>query len=248
MNTVIIIPARFASVRFPGKPLVDIKGKTMIRRVYEKALQTGMPAYVATDHELIKQEVESFGGKVIMTSADHKNGTERCNEALNEIESQTGKNYDLVINIQGDEPFIAIENILAVGEILNSGVADIATLVKKINNPVLADDANTVKAVFDVNGRALYFSRAAIPFLRDRNDLSFVPEYFKHIGIYGYKVDVLRKIVYLPEMPLERAEKLEQNRWLESGYAIFIKETGFESPSIDTPDDLKNVLNNINLI
>jgi len=234
MSTIIgIIPARYASTRLPGKPLVIIGGKTMIQRVYEQAKKVKEleEVYVATDDSRIVDAVKKFGGKVFLTSADHQSGTDRCAEVLSKLDAQV----DVVINIQGDEPFINPAQIALVASCFNDSTVQIASLVKKLDKESEVQNPNTVKAVINSLGNALYFSRSPIPYRRN-------PEaqitYYKHIGIYGYRAQALTEITHLPQGAIEKAESLEQLRWLEKGYAIRLKETDMETISIDTPDDL----------
>ncbi|MDO8899402.1 MAG: 3-deoxy-manno-octulosonate cytidylyltransferase [Bacteroidales bacterium] len=238
-----VIPARYASVRFPGKPLVVIQGKTMIRRVYEQVLQAKMisEVVVATDDERIFNEVNSFGGRVVLTNPNHPSGTDRCLEALN----INGESYDAVINIQGDEPFIDPGQIDQVADLLNKPHVQIATLAKKITSNDELFNANVVKVIFDSRGHAIYFSRNSLPFLRgvDQSDWLQNFEFYKHIGLYGYQVDTLRKITTIPQSRLEKAESLEQLRWVENGYSIAVGITEKEGFGIDTPEDLKKIAN-----
>ncbi len=245
MQCIGIIPARFASTRFPGKPLALIGNKTMIRRVYEQASLSSLlsEVVVATDDDRIYKHVAEFG-KVVMTGLHHQSGTERCNEALALINHDRRYTHDdCVINIQGDEPFInpfQIDNLI---NILANSDRQIATLVKKLESPEDVENPHVVKVVFDHAGKALYFSRARIPFCReDQNSHTFDHWlYYKHIGIYGYRISILDKLVSLPAGKLEQAESLEQLRWLEHGFQIHISETTYEGISIDTPDDLKKI-------
>ncbi|WP_421869686.1 3-deoxy-manno-octulosonate cytidylyltransferase [Marinoscillum sp.] len=240
-----IIPARFASSRFPGKPLASIGEKTMIQCVYTQACQSSLldEVIVATDDQRIYDEVISFGGQVIMTSSSHKNGTERCAEVINQR-----KDIDYIVNIQGDEPFIHPEQIDTVCRML-TGQVEIVTLVKPIQNYDELDDPGEMKVVFNNKNQALYFSRACIPFQRDvRPELRMEHHtYYKHIGIYAYRSDVLPKLVSLDSSSLETAESLEQLRWLENGYSIQLGFTNLESHMIDTPADLAKLLNEIEL-
>ena len=236
-----VIPARFASTRFPGKPLVDIRGKSMIRRVYEQALLSGHlgKVAVATDDERIYEHVRMFGGEVFMTRPEHPSGTDRCAEvALHFPEAQ------FVVNIQGDEPFIQPQQIdLLINTLLDRSHAGIATLVKKIELPEALDNPNVVKAVISQSGEALYFSRFPVPFLRgvsSENRLAH-HDFYKHIGLYGFRSEVLQKLTALSPTPLERAESLEQLRWLEHGYRIAVGVTELETIGIDTPEDLAKV-------
>ena len=248
MNIIGIIPARYASSRFPGKPLAIINGKSMIQRVYTQASKSGslFRVVVATDDERIFNHVIGFGGEAMMTRESHANGTSRCLEVLSNLEK--GKleiNIDAVINIQGDEPFIQPEQIDLVASLFSDSRTDIATLVKSIDNSTDIFDPNTVKAVIDRSGFALYFSRQAIPYNREQNPNNWMNEssYFKHIGIYGYRTRVLEKIVSLQPSPLETTEKLEQLRWLENGFKVKVKITELDSNSVDTPDDLEKFIN-----
>ncbi len=240
MNFIGIIPARYASTRFPGKPLAIIGGKPMIQRVYEQAKKALEHVVVATDDERIFNCVTSFGGQAVMTSPDHPCGTNRCFEAY----EKCGTSADVVINIQGDEPFIQPEQI----ELLKGCFpTDIATLVKPFS-PADGMEAlrnpNSPKVVIG-NGRALYFSRSVIPYLRGINEEEWLNEaerrgmpFHKHIGLYAYRADVLRELVQLPQSPLEKAESLEQLRWLEAGYEIRVAQTHTQTIGIDTPEDL----------
>jgi 3-deoxy-manno-octulosonate cytidylyltransferase (CMP-KDO synthetase) len=244
MNILGIIPARYASTRFPGKPLAVINGKSMIQRVYEQAIKSKKLNWlvVATDDERIFNHIREFGGMVMMSSDKHQNGTSRCLEILNKIEKENERiSIDAVINIQGDEPFIKPEQIDMLASLFEDKNTDIATLIKEIKNSETLFDENVVKTVKSKNNFALYFSRLPIPFGRGVNKEKWLhsKKYYKHIGIYGYRNKVLKEIVNLPESPLEKSEKLEQLRWLENSYKIKVKETDFESISVDTPDDLK---------
>ena len=234
MKNIIIIPARYASTRFQGKPLADIGGMTMIQRVYEQAVKSGVAekVLVATDDKRIFSHVKDFLGEVVMTSAEHKNGTDRCFEAL----EKTGEKYDVVINLQGDEPFVQPEQLHKLAECFSDSSCKIATLIKKIKNEEDIENQNVVKVVKDINNYALYFSRSIIPFYRENEKMS---RYFKHLGLYAYRSETLKDITSLQPSSLELAESLEQLRWLESGYKIKVAETELESIAIDTPLDLK---------
>lgn len=242
MNAIGIIPARYASTRFPGKPLVDIQGKSMIRRVYEQALQSKAlnSVVVATDDERIFKEVESFGGEVVMTAGYHKNGTERCVEAL---EKANKNKWDVVVNIQGDEPFIHPEQINKVVDCFKNDSVQIATLARFLNEEKELNNPSAIKVVRKANGEALYFSRSPIPYYRDAKGEEWVKkhQYLKHIGIYAFRSEVIKKIVKLSPSPLELAESLEQLRWMENGYPIFVDITDKEAISIDTPEDLQKI-------
>jgi len=232
-----VIPARYASTRFPGKPLIDIGGKSMIQRVYEQCKKTSVlsDVIVATDDNRIAEHVLSFGGKVIMTADTHQSGTDRCAEV---ISTYKGK-CDAVINIQGDEPFIDPRQIELLASAFNEESTQIVTLIKKIKSEEEVRNPNVVKAIANKNNQAIYFSRSPIPYRRNPGvDIT----YFKHVGIYGYRKQVLAEITQLPMGKLEQAESLEQLRWVENGYSIVLKETDLETIAIDTPDDLDKVL------
>jgi len=233
-----IIPARYGSTRFPGKPLVDIDGKTMIQRVYEQAKSCSAltDVMVATDDDRIFNEVTRFGGKVIMTSTSHQSGTDRCAEVVNKLT----KKFNVIINIQGDEPFINPKQITQLCNCFLDKKTQIATLIKGITDQADLFNENKVKVTFNTNHFAIYFSRNAIPFFRGENHENWLKKhnYFKHIGIYGYKTEILKKITLLKPSKLELAEGLEQLRWLENGYYIKIAETELEAISIDTPEDV----------
>lgn len=231
-----IIPARYASTRFPGKPLIDIHGKSMIMRVYEqcKKCHDLSEVIVATDDIRIYDHVTQHGGLAVMTGLHHENGTSRCAEVINSY-----RGFDAVINIQGDEPFINPDQISELAGLLKSGT-DIATLATSIQEAEAAENPNSVKVVLDFANNALYFSRSIIPYTRDlhEDELSF----YKHIGIYGFKPEVLARLPYLEECQLDKQEKLEQLRWMFWGYKIKVGITKFKSPSIDTPSDLDRIL------
>ncbi len=241
-----IIPARYASSRFPGKALTLINGKPMIEWVYKQASKANLlqEVYVATDDARIQKAVEEFGGKVLLTSTHHRSGTERCNEAAIKLNEQ-GIKMDAIINIQGDEPLINPQQIDILASLFSNDKIQIATLIKKITIKEELFDPNVVKAIVASSGKAMYFSRQAIPYLREAEKEQWLEKhsFFKHIGIYGYTVKVLNEIVNLKESPLEKAESLEQLRWLENGFDIFAKETEFESFGIDTPEDLSKIKN-----
>ncbi len=232
-----IIPARYASTRFPGKPLALIKGKTMIRRVYEQALQSQLDAVVvATDDSRIAAEVAAFGGRCVLTDSNHRSGTDRCCEALDLLNTP----FEAVVNIQGDEPFIDPEQInLLVQQISRDGIV-LASLAKRITDNEELFSPNTVKVVMDKNNNALYFSRHPIPFLRNVERDTWMSKglFYKHIGIYAYRSETLRQVAGLPVSQLESAESLEQLRWLENGLHIRMAVTTSDNLSIDAPDDL----------
>jgi 3-deoxy-manno-octulosonate cytidylyltransferase (CMP-KDO synthetase) len=237
-----IIPSRYASTRLPGKPLVDIAGQSLIQRVYNQCLKSELlnDVLVATDDIRILDHVKSFGGNAIMTSELHQSGTDRCAEAF--LVMKQKEEYDFIVNIQGDEPFIRPELIDDLIAILDYKT-EIATVVKKIDNYETLFDTNVVKAVLTMRKQALYFSRETIPHVRGIEKSKWLEhaDFFKHIGIYAFRNDILEQIVKLPLNVLESTEKLEQLRWLGYGYKIYVKETEYESIGIDTPEDLKGL-------
>ena len=237
MKFIAIIPARYASTRFPGKPLAVLGGKTVIQRVYEQAISILPEAYVATDDDRIFQTVESFGGRAVMTRADHKSGTDRIEEAAEKI----GTDADVIINIQGDEPFVQASQILTLQHLFDAKETQIGTLGKRFDSMDAVMNPNSPKIVCDRRGFALYFSRNVIPYLRGRDVQDWLEHfpYLKHLGIYAYRREVLREVTTLPQSPLEMAESLEQLRWLENGYRIRVGLTDEETVGIDTPDDLR---------
>lgn len=240
MKYIAIIPARYASTRFPAKPLAVLGGKPVIRRVYEQVAGVLDDAVVATDDERIYEAVLSFGGKAEMTSPDHRSGTDRCWEAY----LKQGKPYDVVVNVQGDEPFIRASQLEAVKRCFDDSATDIATLVKPFtaaDGLEALENPNSPKVVLDAQSRAIYFSRSVIPYLRgvDRAQWLARHTFYKHIGLYAFRTEVLRAVTALPQSPLEMAESLEQLRWLENGYRIGVGITDIETIGIDTPEDLK---------
>jgi 3-deoxy-manno-octulosonate cytidylyltransferase (CMP-KDO synthetase) len=236
-----IIPARFGSSRFPGKPLVMIGNRTMIQRVYEQAHKILPVVYVATDDVRIFDAVLKFGGKAIMTSPDHLSGTDRCAEALEKINNESASKIDIVVNIQGDEPFIKPEQIEALMTCFDDDTVELATLIRKVESGEDIFNPNQPKVILNLKGDAIYFSRSAIPYIRDteKDDWSVNHTFYKHIGLYAYRAETLKKITLLPRSPLEISESLEQNRWIENGYSIRTAITKWESLGIDTPEDLK---------
>jgi len=238
-----IIPARYASTRFPGKPLADIGGKLMIQRVYEQVAPCLDDVWVATDDERILKAVESFGGKAVMTSDQHRSGTDRCLEASRKI----GGNYDVIINIQGDEPFIQAEQIDALKACFDAaGKTRLATLVKPftVQDGLNAlQNSNSPKVVLNLKGEAMYFSRSVVPYLRGIPQEKWLEKgkFYKHIGIYAYRRETLAEIAVLPQSPMELAESLEQLRWLENGYPIQTAITHIENLAVDTPEDLEKI-------
>ena len=246
MDVIGIIPARFASTRFPGKPLADIQGKPMVQRVYEQALKAGALDHVvvATDDKRILEAVTRFGGEAIMTSPDHPSGTDRCNEAVSIMKDQ-GRNVDVAVNIQGDEPFIQPGQIDLVASCFSDPEVNIATLIKKITNSEELFSHSVNKVIVDHFRNALYFSRHPIPFFQHLDKEKWINRhtYYKHIGVYGYRAEVLRQISNLSASSLEKAESLEQLRWLENGFSIKTIETLVESQSVDEPGDLSKFTN-----
>ena len=243
MKFVGIIPARYASTRFPGKPLADILGQPMIQRVYERASQVLDTVVVATDDQRIYDAVVQFGGRVVMTSENHKTGTDRCYEALTKLP----ETYDVVINIQGDEPFIAIEQIEALKNCFVSDQIQLATLVKPFDANTSIDELenpNTPKVILSQTGEAICFSRSVIPYLRgvEKSQWAAAHTYYKHIGIYAYRTDILAQITKMTQTPIEKAESLEQLRWIENGLHIHVAITHSDNHSIDTPEDLQRVV------
>jgi len=237
MKFIAIIPARYASTRFPGKPLAMLGGKTVIQRVYEQATAILDEAYVATDDERIYQAVESFGGKAIITRAGHKSGTDRLEEAATKI----GTNADVIINIQGDEPFIQTSQIETLMRLFDDPTTQIGTLGKPFESIEAVNNPNSPKIVCDRRGFALYFSRSTIPYVRGAEPTTWLEHfpYLKHLGVYAYRREVLHEVTQLPQSSLEKAESLEQLRWLENGYRIRVGLTDVETVGIDTPEDLQ---------
>jgi 3-deoxy-manno-octulosonate cytidylyltransferase (CMP-KDO synthetase) len=237
MKFIGIIPARYASTRFPGKPLAMLGGRTVIQRVYEQATAILDEAYVATDDERIFQAVEQFGGRAIMTRADHKSGTDRIEEAAEKIGTQA----DVIINIQGDEPFIQKSQIETLMHLFDEPSTQISTLGKRFESIEAAMNPNSPKIVTDKRGFALYFSRSIIPYVRGKEQSEWLQHfpYLKHLGLYAYRREVLQEVTQLPQSPLEIAESLEQLRWLENGYRIRVGLTDVETVGIDTPEDLQ---------
>jgi len=232
MKIIGIIPSRYESSRFPGKPLADILGKSMIQRVYEQCKKASSlsKVIVATDDERIFNHILSFGGNVIMTSNSHPSGTDRCNEVIQSLKEK----YDVAINIQGDEPYIKPEQIDQVASLFSSENVSIATLAKKIEDKNLLTDINSPKAIFDTNG-------IAINFCREITDISNEKTYFKHIGIYGYLTKTLAEICELPPSANEIKERLEQLRWLDNEYIIKVGLTTYEGISVDTLEDIEKI-------
>jgi 3-deoxy-manno-octulosonate cytidylyltransferase (CMP-KDO synthetase) len=236
-----VIPARYASSRFPGKPLVDILGKSMIQRVYVQAKKSGKltDVVVATDDERIFNHVKSFGGQAIMTEVNHPSGTDRCFEAL----KKSGKEYNYVINIQGDEPFIDPSQIDLLAGVCD-GKTELATLMIPVDSHEVLFDTGEVKITMNDKHEALYFSREVIPHIKGVNKKEWHKHfpYYRHVGMYAYRADVLKQITTLAPSSLEKAESLEQLRWLENGFKIKLAITDFDSHCIDTPEDIEKVI------
>jgi 3-deoxy-manno-octulosonate cytidylyltransferase (CMP-KDO synthetase) len=240
-----IIPARFASTRFPGKPLVDIFGKPMIQHVYEISKTVFEIVYAATDDKRIFDAVVNFGGNVVMTSENHKSGTDRCSEAVEIIQKQLNRKIDVVVNIQGDEPFIAKEQLETIKKLFFDNQIQIATLIKKFADDEDIFNPNSPKVVISNTNEALYFSRSPVPFVRNSEKEIWQKQFtfFKHIGLYAYRTEILKQLAVLPQGNLEKAESLEQLRWIENGYRIKVAQTDIENHAIDSPDDLKRLAN-----
>ncbi|MBS5796948.1 MAG: 3-deoxy-manno-octulosonate cytidylyltransferase [Dysgonomonas mossii] len=243
MKFIAIIPARYASTRFPGKPLADMGGKPMIQRVYEQVKRAVHDVWVATDDSRIFETVKAFGGKAVMTSTDHRSGTDRIQEAYSKI----GEDFDVVINVQGDEPFIQPEQIESLKECFDSKDVELATLVKPFKKEDGFDvlfNPNSPKVVINKESEAIYFSRSIVPYIRDAHHTEWLDKhtFYKHIGMYAYRVDVLKEITQLPQSSLEKAESLEQLRWIENGYRIRVGYTDVETIGIDTPEDMERAI------
>lgn len=237
MKFIGIIPARYASTRFPGKPLALLGGKPVIQHVYEKVAAVLEAAYVATDDERIYDVVKAFGGQVVMTRTDHKSGTDRIEEAIEKI----GGEWDVVVNVQGDEPFVAKNQLDTICHCFDDPTTQIATLGKPFESMEAVLNPNSPKIVVDNMGFAMYFSRSVIPYVRGKEKSSWLTHYpfLKHLGIYAYRKDVLRQVTQLPQSSLEIAESLEQLRWLQNGFKIKVGTTDVETVGIDTPQDLE---------
>lgn len=241
MKIVGIIPARYASSRFPGKPLIDIKGKSMIQRVYEQVKKSSLQkVVVATDDEKIFEHVIGFGGEAVMTAAHHASGTDRCFDAL----QQLNEKFNYVINVQGDEPLIDPEQINELIEVLQNSEVELATQMIKVNDYKTLFDKGEAKIVLNKNNEAIYFSRSVIPFIKnvDEKEWHLHHKYYRHVGMYAYRADVLEAVTKLSVSDLEKAESLEQLRWLENGFKIKCVETKYESHCIDTPEDVEAIL------
>lgn len=239
MKFIGIIPARFASTRFPGKPLAILNGKPIIQHVYENAARGLDEVWVATDNSRIAQAVVNFGGQFVMTREDHQSGTDRCAEAAELLSAE--HDFDVVINVQGDEPFVRTEQIEALKSCFSDSATEIATLVKVIDTTEVLFNPNRPKVVVGNNQQALLFSREAIPHIRGAVKDQWLDrhEFYSHLGMYAYRKDVLQQLTQLSPSKLELAESLEQLRWLENGFGIKVAQTRFESIGIDTPEDLE---------
>jgi 3-deoxy-manno-octulosonate cytidylyltransferase (CMP-KDO synthetase) len=243
MNILGIIPARYGSTRLDGKPLVDICGKTMIQRVYEQAAKVLEHVVVATDDQRIMDAVLNFGGKVVMTSTEHTTGTNRCLEAYEIIQRQSAVQFDFVINIQGDEPLLEPEQLRCLVSCFADPTTELATLVIPVYSEADLFNESEVFVVFDKNKKALYFSRSVIPHIRGVHKTQWLSHhtFYKHLGMYGFKVASLKEFAHLPQTKLELVESLEQNRWLENGGVIKVEITQHDSIPVDTIDDLERV-------
>ncbi|NOY38062.1 MAG: 3-deoxy-manno-octulosonate cytidylyltransferase [Chlorobi bacterium] len=243
MNILAVIPARYQSSRFPGKPLADILGKPMIQHVYERTSKV-TETVVATDDKRIFTKVNDFGGRVVMTGIHHKSGTDRCFEALNIWEEQRGVSVDIVLNIQGDEPLIEPEQIRELISCFNDPSTMIATLIRKITSHSELINSNIPKVITDNDHHALYFSRTPIPYLRDLPPDQWLKHhtFYKHIGLYGFKKEILQKVTGLPTSSLETAESLEQLRWLQNGFSINTFISSYDNHMVDTPGDLEKII------
>ncbi len=246
-----IIPARYGSTRFPGKPLANVGGKSMIQRVLEQAKQAQSLAkvVVATDDERIAEAVRQLGEQAVMTRTDHPSGTDRCQEAYDRLIADgliPGNSSDYILNIQGDEPFIDPAQIDELAAILD-GTVELATQTATVDSAAVLHDPKEAKITMNAQNEAMYFSRQAIPHLWgiDPDQWHLHHAYHRHVGLYAYRADVLRKITRLPPSPLERAESLEQLRWLEAGYRIKLIETKFQTPSVDSPADIEKIVRSL---
>ncbi|GHT72471.1 3-deoxy-manno-octulosonate cytidylyltransferase [Bacteroidia bacterium] len=243
-----IIPSRYSSSRFPGKPLADINGKPMIQWVYEQTKKAFAHCFVATDDERIANAVAQFGGQYVMTKASHQSGTDRCAEAIVKIEQQVQQTFDVVVNVQGDEPLIDISQLEQIKACFDAPEVQIATLAKPFGANEDIFSPNTPKVVLDNNNNALYFSRSPIPYIRKSEPATWSGDYpfLKHVGLYAYRTDVLHAISALPQSSLEMAESLEQLRWLQNGYKIKVGITHAETYAVDAPEDVEKILNLLN--
>jgi 3-deoxy-manno-octulosonate cytidylyltransferase (CMP-KDO synthetase) len=244
MNILGIIPARYASTRFPGKPLVDINGQSMVERVYKQVKKALDFVVIATDDERIFNAVEAFGGVAVMTSELHQSGTDRCAEAAALFIQNNSQTIDVVLNIQGDEPLIDPKQIKQLANLFVNDSTEIGTLVKPIVDNDTLFDENKVKVILNESKEAIYFSRHTIPFVKGvaKNEWLNYHAFFQHIGLYGYRLDILNQLVELPQSNLEKMESLEQLRWVEKGYSIMTAVSNISALPVDTPEDLEKVL------
>lgn len=246
MRFICIIPARYASKRFPGKVLASLGGASVIRRVYERASSVFEDTVVATDDERVFEHVLSFGGRALMTRPDHKCGTDRCFEAYTKLSTE----YDVLINLQGDEPFVERCQLESLADCFKDPTVQIASIAHPLQGKhALQDlkDNNVIKVLMDNSMNAIYFSRHPVPFIRDASfdEWANVHTFYKHIGIYGFRPDVLKTVISLPESSLEKAERLEQLRWIQNGYAIRMVLSPTDTIGIDTPADLEFALDSL---
>lgn len=242
MRILALIPARYGSSRFPGKPLALVHGKPMIQRVYEQTVKAFPNACVATDDDRIYNAVKAFGGKVVMTSSSHNSGTDRCFEAWANYEKESGESFDVVINVQGDEPYIRPEQLMQLGKCFEDPSVELATLVKRVKDKEELFNPNSPKVILDKESNAIYFSRTPVPYSRDVEVTDeYVKEtpFYRHIGLYGYRTSTLARICAMPQSFLEKTEKLEQLRWIENGLKIRVAETQYETHAVDTLEDLE---------
>ncbi len=246
MSILGIIPARYASSRFPGKPLALIQGKSMLQRVYEQTVKAQLlqEVIIATDDERIAEHARLFGANVVITKAEHPSGTDRCFEAY----QLHGKTFDYILNVQGDEPFLDPEQIDSLARGCD-GEVEIATQMIKCSSHKVLFDTGEVKIVLNTKKEALYFSRNVIPHIKNKEEKDWHTcfDYYRHVGMYVYRADILEKITQLTPSSLEKAESLEQLRWLENGYKISCVETNFDSHCVDTPEDIDKVLRLMNI-
>lgn len=241
MRILALIPARYGSSRFPGKPLALVHGKPMIQRVYEQTVKVFPNACVATDDQRIYDAVKAFGGKVVMTSNSHNSGTDRCFEAWANYQKECGESFDVVINVQGDEPYIRPEQLVQLGQCFEDPSVELATLVKRIKDKEELFNPNSPKVILDKDNNAIYFSRTPIPYSRDveiTDEYVKTTPFYRHIGLYGYRTSTLARICAMPQSFLEKTEKLEQLRWIENGLKIRVAETQYETHAVDTVEDL----------
>ena len=250
MRILALIPARYGSSRFPGKPLAQVHGKPMIQRVYEQTVKAFPNACVATDDQRIYDAVKGFGGQVVMTSTSHNSGTDRCYEAWANYEKESGESFDVVINVQGDEPYIRPEQLMQLGKCFEDPSVELATLVKRVKDKEELLNPNSPKVILDKDNNAIYFSRTPIPYSRDvviTDEYVKGTPFYRHIGLYGYRTQTLAKICAMPQSFLEKTEKLEQLRWIENGLKIRVAETQYETHAVDTLEDLEFINSKIDL-